>query len=122
MATVQEVDSFLQECRVCIEYGRKVQFRQTPKNIQGLIDLNMTEAQAIARIIKLTAGDYCLGPEADRNEDGKEIWVFGCMEGTVEVYVKLRLDPAKPFARPVIRSFHPAEHPLAYPHKKGGGL
>jgi hypothetical protein len=121
MATAQEVESFLQELRVCVDFGTPVQFRRTPKNVQGLIDLNMTEAQAIHRIKQLTPFDYCLGPEPDSDEDGKEIWVFGCVEGGVEVYVKLRLDTARPFSRPVVRSFHPAEHPLAYPHKKGGG-
>jgi hypothetical protein len=120
MATDREVQSFLDEFRVCVEFGSKVQFRQTPKNIQGLATLNMTEAQAIEQVCKLAIESYVCGPEQDRDEDGKKIWVFGCVEHSVEVYIKLRLDPKKPFARPVIRSFHPAEHPLAYPLKGGG--
>lgn len=120
MATSREVESFLQQFCVCVEFGAKVQFRRTPKNVQGLIDLNMTEAQVIGRVLKLTLFDYCRGPEPDGDEDGKEIWVFGCREAGTEVYVKLRLDPTKPFSRPVVRSFHPAEYPLAFPHKKGG--
>jgi hypothetical protein len=79
----------------------------------------MTEAQAIERVCSLGARDYCRGPEADRDGDGKEIWVFGCVENSIEVYIKLRLDERKPFSRPVIRSFHPAEHPLSYPLKGG---
>jgi hypothetical protein len=121
MATAEEVESFLQSFKVCIEFGAKVRFRRTPKNVQGLVDLDMTEAQAIERIAKLTAVDYCIGPEPDRDEDGKEVWIFGCWECGVEVYIKLRLDPATPFSHPVVRSFHPAEWPLAYPHRKGGG-
>jgi len=80
----------------------------------------MTQAQAIERVCSLLCGDYCHGPEADRDEDGKEIWVFGCLESGIEVYIKLRLDPSKPFSRPIIRSFHPAEHLLTYPLKGGG--
>ncbi len=64
--------------------------------------------------------DYCVGPERDLDEDNKEIWIFGCVESGIETYVKLRLDPNKPFSRPVIRSFHPAEFPLVYPLKGGG--
>lgn len=120
MATSHEVESFLQQFSICVEFGTKVEFRRTPKNVQGLIDLNMTEAQAVGRVLKLSACDYCRGPEPDCDEDGKEIWVFGCLEAGLEIYIKLRLDPAKPFSRPVIRSFHPAEHRLAFPHKKGG--
>ncbi len=80
----------------------------------------MTQAQAIERICSLRPGDFCLGPEMDRDEDGKEVWIFGCVESGIDVYVKLRLDPKRPFSRPVVRSFHPAEHPLAYPLKGGG--
>lgn len=117
MATAQEAQAFLDGFRVCVQFGSPVQFRQTPKNIQGLTTLNMSQAQAIQRICSLSADKYCCGPEADRDEDGKEIWVFGCVENGVEVYIKLRLDPKKPFSRPVVRSFHPAEHPLNYPLK-----
>lgn len=117
MSSAQEVQTFLDQFRVCVEFGSKVQFRQTPKNIQGLVTLNMTQAQAVERACGLSSGDYCTGPEVDRDEDGKEIWVFGCVEGGVEVYIKLRLDPAKPFSRPVIRSFHPARSST---HSRGG--
>ncbi len=120
MTTKQEVESFLQGFRVCVDFGTKVVFRPTPKNIQGLVSLNMTQNQAISRIMTLTAFDYSAGPEPDRDEDGKEVWIFGCVDDGVEVYIKLRLDPSTPFSRPVVRSFHPAERPLAYPHKKGG--
>lgn len=85
MATEQEAQTFLDQFRVCVGFGAKVIFRQTP----------------------------------DQDEDGKEIWVFGCVEEGTEVYVKLRLDPDKPFSRPVVRSFHPPEHPLVYPLKGG---
>jgi hypothetical protein len=120
MATEGDVRAFLEQFRICIDFGAIVRFRRTPKNIQGLVTLNMTEAQAIARVSCLTHADYCKGPEADRDEDGKEIWVFGCVEDGAEVYIKLRLDPNSPFSTPVVRSFHPAEHPLSYPLKGGG--
>jgi hypothetical protein len=122
MATAAEARAFLEQFRLCVEFGARVQFRQTPKNIQGLVDLNLTQAQAVDRICRLTLQDYCGGPEADRDEDAREVWLFGCVEAGVEVYIKLRLDPEVPFSRPVIRSFHPAEHPLSYPYAtKGGG-
>ena len=120
MATAREVQAFLDEFRTCVEFGSQVQFRPTPKNIQGLITLNMTQAQAIASVCALRCEDYSCGPEGDRDEDGKEIWIFGCQENGVEVYVKLRLDPKRSFSRPVIRSFHPAEYPLDYPLKGRG--
>ncbi len=120
MATSGEVQAFLDQFRICVEFGSKVEFRPTPKNIQGLIWLNMTVEQAIRRVCSLTYRDYVVGPENDRDEDNGEVWVFGCFEGACEVYIKLRLDPKKPFSRPVVRSFHPAEHALSYPLKAGG--
>jgi hypothetical protein len=119
MVTAGEVNAFLDQFRVCVEFGAKIQFRRTPKNIQGLLTLNMTEHQAVDRVCRLTHLDFCGGPETDRDEDGKEVWFFGCMESGIEVYIKLRLDPNKPFSKPVIRSFHPAEHPLCF-HQWGG--
>ncbi|HZL33790.1 MAG TPA: hypothetical protein VFC78_00685 [Tepidisphaeraceae bacterium] len=119
MATAQEVQAFLDQFRLCVEFGATVNFRQTAKNIQGLATLNMTQTQAAERVCALRPTRYCKGPEPDRDQDGKEIWVFGCEENEVEVYVKLRLDTGKPFSRPVIRSFHPAEHPMSYPFKGG---
>jgi len=119
MTSAGEVDAFLDQFRLCIEFGAKVHFRQTPKNIQGLLKLNMTQSQAIDRVCRLTRLDYCGGPETDRDEDGKEVWFFGCVESGTEVYIKLRLDPSRPFDKPVIRSFHPAEYPLCF-HLKGG--
>ena len=121
MATVQEIEAFLGEFCTACRFGAKVQFRQTPKNIRGLVTLNMTQAQATEQVLALKVESYSSGPEADRDEDGKEIWVFGYVEDSIEVYIKLRLDQNKPFCRPVVRSFHPVEHPLSYPHKKGGG-
>jgi hypothetical protein len=120
MATGGEVQAFLDQFRVCVEFGSKVEFRQTTKNIQGLVTLNLTQAQAIERVCALSHEDYCNGPEADRDEDGKEIWVFGCVENGIEVYIKIRLDQKKPFSRPIVRSFHPADHPLTYPMKGVG--
>jgi hypothetical protein len=120
MASAGEVQAFLEQFRVCVDFGAKVRFRRTPKNIQGLVTLNMTEAQAIARVCQMTHADYCMGPEPDRDEDDREVWIFGCVESGTEVYVKLRLDPNTPFSTPVVRSFHPAEHPLSYPLKGGG--
>jgi hypothetical protein len=118
MATAAEVQAFLDQFRLCVGFGAKVQFRPTPKNIDGLATLNMTEAQAIDQACHLAIEDYCGGPEPDRDEDNREVWIFGYMESGTEVYIKLRLDPNKPFSRPVIRSFHPAEHPLCYPLRR----
>jgi len=118
MATAGDVQDFLNQFRTCVEFGSRVEFRQTPKNIQGLVTLNLTQAEAIRRVCSLQCSDYCCGPQPDIDEDGKEIWVFGCVENNIEVYIKLRLDPRKKrFARPVVRSFHPAEHLLDYPLK-----
>jgi hypothetical protein len=46
-----------------------------------------------------------------------EMWVFGKWLNKIEVYIKITLGSEKD---PVICiSFHPAEHPMNYPLKKG---
>lgn len=120
MATRVEVEAFLEQFRLCNSFGSAIRFRATPKNIRDLAKLNMTQAQAADAILRLTFENYSKGPEEDYDDEGKAIWVFGYFEGEKEVYIKLRLDPNHPFSKPLVRSFHLAEHPLAYPLKGGG--
>ncbi|MCP9861402.1 hypothetical protein [Cyanobium sp. Cruz-8H5] len=120
MASRQEVEQFLEAFQTAHQFGRPVKVNSRPKDVQGRADLNMTTDQAVQAVLHLTADNYSKGPERDLDEDDKEIWVFGYVEGHVEVYVKLRLDPHKPFSFPVVRSFHPAERPLKYPLKRSG--
>jgi hypothetical protein len=119
----RQADAFLEQFRVCVTFGppRGPYFSQSPKNIQALADFNLTQQAATAIICSLTAENYCRGPEADIDTAGKEIWIFGCVVKKTEFYVKLRLDAGKDNSRPVVRSFHPAEHPLEYPFRQDGG-
>jgi hypothetical protein len=121
MASAHEVRDFIAQLTTCIEFGSKAEFRRTAKNIQGLATLNLTEAEAIQLVCRFTSDNYCGGPEPDADEDGKKVWKFGFDMSGVEVYVKIRLDASakrRAFLRPVIRSFHPAEHPLHYPLRR----
>lgn len=121
MPTHQEVQEFLTDFKLAIEYER-CQFRDRGRTDQDLIDLNLTRQQALEAICELTPDQYCKGPEPDDTDPSKEIWVFGYdLEGT-DVYIKLRLNPTpgRELPRGTVWSFHKAEYPMTYPLRGGG--
>lgn len=119
----RDVEAFLEEFRTCVRFGgaRRLHYSQSPKNIQALVDFNLTEQSAVEMLCSFNASNYCKGPEADVDTAGKEVWIFGCTLDNTEFYAKLRIDAGKESSRPVVRSFHPAEHPLTYPFRQDGG-
>lgn len=88
------------------------------KNLQALIDLNMTKAERLAVFLGISANDYVGGPEADLDaERGGMVWVFGTEYEGIEIYVKLKLDI---FGRTKVAkciSFHKADYKMSYPFK-----
>jgi len=123
MTIRQDIADFLLDFKSALR-GGLYSFVERQRNIQGLIDLGLTEpGDAVPLLLSLTPDDYCSGPEPDSDRPDEEVWVFGVeVEGT-EAYVKVKRidDPRSGIGcRALILSFHPAEHPLDYPLKGGG--
>jgi len=121
MTTRQDVHELLTVFKLTIEFKR-CHFKDRERTEQDLINLNLTQLQAMEAICELTPDNYSKGPEPDDTDLSKNIWVFGYDHEGIEVYVKLRLNPtpAQQIPRGIIWSFHQAEHPMSYPLRKGG--
>ena len=114
MSTPQQVDEFLLSVRSLID-SRSVVIVPRDKNQEGMLNLGLTQASALASIRMLDRTNYCRGPEADRDRPGQECWVFGFNCGTAQAYVKLvNEELAGGRRRLKILSIHPAEHPIRY--------
>ena len=121
MTSRQDVEDFLADFQTAMEYG---QYRLVPReaNLQDLMELGLTPAQAKGIIGKLRAEDYASGPEPDDADPAREVWIFGCDVGGAEVYIKLRLAPVqgkKHVQLAKVLSFHKAKYPLRHPWREG---
>jgi hypothetical protein len=121
MPSLEEVAQFLAEFRAAARLGfvRWLErSNSSRKQVQCLIDLNLTQNQAIEIICGLTADSYCRGPDPDDVEPTRNVWIFGAVEKLDEIYIKLALQPdkhRKSVVHGLIWSFHRADYPLQYP-------
>ena len=92
-----------------------VVFRNRDKNLQALLDLEITTVRRKEILKELSAEDYFRGPTKDV-DDGPDLWEFGRLLKGRHVYIKITIGKMN---RPVICiSFHLAERAIRYPFKK----
>lgn len=92
-----------------------VVFRNRDKNLQALLDLEITTVRRKEILRELSAEDYFRGPTKDV-DNGPDLWEFGRLLKGKQVYIKITIGMMN---RPVICiSFHLAERAIKYPFKK----
>ena len=114
IASLDAVLFFLREFRTQKKKNGIV-FYDRQKNVQALLDLEITAEERERIIDALDLPNYYKGPKPDGVRIGAEYWEFGtCVKGK-QVYVKLSLGfldgPVACF------SFHRAERTIKYPYK-----
>ena len=117
MPTRKQVSQFLSEFKATVTLGF-VRWVSKPAERQHLIDLGITQNQALELIHQLTPDNYSKGPEPDDMKPDRDVWIFGCDVDSTEAYIKLALQPhnqKKHIVFGLIWSFHKADHPLKYP-------
>ncbi len=90
-------------------------FVKRQKNMQSLANIGLMDYHVREFVLNLTPECYCTGPDADVSGSG-EVWVFGDNIDENEIYIKLKADEIN--ERAICISFHKAETPLDYPHKR----
>ncbi|MFC1761194.1 toxin [Planctomycetota bacterium] len=119
MASRCEIVDFLNLFKGCLMLD-KWYMKDRQKNLQGLIDLNITPADRKEILLGLTPEDYHAGPKPDDTDNTKEVWEFGKVVTGTEVYIKLRVveDPKTGVKyHAMVWSFHPAEYKISYPFR-----
>jgi hypothetical protein len=111
-----DVDKFLSEFKLNMKIWNIVFRNDRLKNIQTLIDLEISDLQRTKIIENLLAEDYSEGPLADTLNKLSPMWVFGKQVKGKEVYIKITMGTVD---NPVICiSFHLSERLMKYPFKK----
>lgn len=115
MAAALEVQAFLNDFHLKLKIWDILYRDDRKKNIQTLLDLEITKAQRRETIESLIFVDYSEGPLADILNDNVPLWVFGKMLKKKLIYIKITLGSLN---NPVICiSFHEAEHAMSFPFK-----
>jgi hypothetical protein len=115
MASVTEIQQFLNDFHVKMGIWNIVFRDDRGKNMQTLFDLEITQAERRKVVEGLKVTDYCEGPIEDTLRDLADMWVFGKQVKGKEIYIKITMGFCG--AQVVCISFHIAEHPMNYPHR-----
>lgn len=115
MASKQEVEIFLKELHVKIKVFGIIFFDDRGKNLQTLLDLEITPTYRKEIISLLKVEDYSQGPLDEKMHGILPMWVFGKKIKQKEVYIKISMGTENNNA--ICISFHIAEHPMNYPFK-----
>lgn len=124
MASRDDVVGILNLLKGCL-FSDNYSFKDNrDKNIQALIDMEITSKQRKEILFSLVPEDYMSGPKPDDTDQSKEVWEFGKYKDGKDIYIKFRIaqvkkQPDSYYA--VIWSFHNAEYPLKY-SLRGGNL
>ncbi|OXA80630.1 Motility quorum-sensing regulator, toxin of MqsA [Flavobacterium aquidurense] len=109
------VTSFLQELKQIIKTWDIFFVDRAKNSIQDLADIGITANSRKQIITQLEVEDYSEGPLPETQFNGKELWIFGKIIKTQEVYIKLTL--SKSTNNAICISFHKADHPIKFPYK-----
>jgi hypothetical protein len=114
-----EIEAFLKEFHLKLSVFRIV-FENREKNLDALLQLEITGSEREEVIKSLIPEDYFGGPTPDTNDTTRPpYWEFGKMAKGKEVYIKINMGHANKSV--ICISFHIAEHKIVYPLKKGQG-
>lgn len=98
---------------------KELVFVERPKNMNAIIELNITIPIAKETIRNLTHKDYSRGPEKDKHNEKSNVWKFGTRINGEEIYVKLSDYFSEGTATCI--SFHKPKFKINYPYKSKRG-
>jgi len=112
--SIEEADKFLMEFHQKMKIFDVIIYRNRSKNLQTILDLELSNLSVREHLSSLQATDYYKGPTQDEF-DGPDLWEFGKVIKKKEVYIKITIGTRN---KPVICiSFHYPERKIKYPFK-----
>lgn len=112
----EEVSVFLKEFKVKLGIWGVLYRDDRGKNSQALADLEITPSFREKILKELNIEDYSEGPLQEKLYGGANMWVFGKIIKSQEVYIKISF--GAPGTSVLCISFHVAEHKMNFPLKK----
>ena len=113
MATIHQVEIFLQEFKIKAGIFGLYFLDSRKKNTQALFDLELTPGKRREIVDSIVVKDYSEGPLDDKLNGIASLWVFGKLYRKQEIYIKISMGTKDNPA--ICISFHKAERPMKYP-------
>jgi len=111
-----EVEEFLRNFKPKMNIWDVLFYDSRSKNIQTLLDLEISRNYRVQVLEELDYRDYSEGPLKDNMLEEADMWVFGKTIKSQEVYIKITM--GNPNRSVICISFHLAEYPMNYPLKE----
>ena len=109
------VQLFLKDFKEAANSEDGILYAGRGKNWDTLAELGITSAMRNEMLLGLSFRNYVNGPMKDDKGRSGELWVFGVLENSKEIYIKLKLLIRGSGKIAYCVSFHLAEHLLFYP-------
>ncbi len=116
MITAAELASFLKDFKEKMKFWDVLFRDDRGKNLQALIDLEITPIERKTILEAIEAEDYSEGPLEEKLYSGADMWVFGKTIKKKEVYIKITMGAMG--SSVICISFHLAQHKMHYPLNK----
>ena len=113
--TRSEVDRFLEDFKIKTGIFQIIFLDDRGKNVQALLDLEISPIKRKDVINELKVEDYSESPLKEKMRGLLPMWVFGKKIKKREVYIKISMGVEN--SSTICISFHLAEHPMNYPFK-----
>jgi hypothetical protein len=115
MGKLEEVQSFLKDFKVKLGIWGVLFRDERGKNLQTLLDLEISTQFRKQVLIELSVEDFCEGPINDILYGEASMWIFGKTIKKREVYIKITM--GRHGSKVICISFHVAERKLKYQFK-----
>ena len=115
MPSESEVGAFLKDFKEKMKIWDVLFRDDRGKNLQALIELEITPSERKKVLEQIEIKDYSEGPLIDSLYSSAEMWVFGKTVKKKEVYIKITMGVIN--SSVLCISFHLAQHKMQYPLK-----
>jgi len=113
MLSESEVGAFLKDFKVKMKIWDVLFRDDRGKNLQALIELEITPSERKKVLEQIEIKDFSEGPLIENLYGGAEMWVFGKTVRKKEVYIKITMGVIN--SSVLCISFHLAQHKMQYP-------
>ena len=115
MAPRTEIEQFLRDFKIKLDFWGLLFRADRGKNFETLLQLEYSLENVKKELRELSVQHYSEGPMSETLYKGSDMWVFGKMIQSREVYIKISTGQQN--NKVLCISFHFSERSINYPYK-----
>lgn len=115
MATKEEIEHFLRDFKYKVGFWGLFIRSARDKNFKTLTVLEFRVEDVKKELNELSVLHYSEGPVKETLYNGADMWIFGKIIQSKEVYIKISM--GQPSDKAICISFHFSDYSMTYPYK-----